>query len=771
MKKLFLVLALIAGLFVCNNVLAETYNCYPDVANYWTGYCVPVNYKSGETVKVKGGDPSDRWYGWMKFNTSSIPDGAIISVVKLHAYISHLVNPNSPTWITIVSNDPVPASGDDLIADILDGSCCYYNASTSSQYTWEVYQLNNYAINSFQTSYNQGTNWFAVGFKTTSTSWMDWIEWAGYNGGANKPYITVTINESMVYSSSTVTQNTDNVLTGQSDQHIIGMEIVTTYQYHPISVTKFVLNTTGTTSASDISNAKIFYTGTSGTFATTNQFGSTVVSPSGNFTIYGTQVFAEGTNYFWLTYDISDQATLGNYVDAQCSQITVNGSHKTPTLTNPAGARKIIKPDDFPGTALDFDGANDYVGVGYDYPTDYTYQELWFKADAIPSKSMISLSSGSGGSRDAETTLKINNNSHIEFKVRTTGYTWHSLTGSASIQTGEWHHIFAAYCNSGVKYEIWLDGNLDASDNGQSYGNLHKGSSPLLIIGNRYEDSDPTLYPFDGVIDEVRIWNVARTAPQIRENMHKTLSCTESGLVGYWQFNEGSGTTAEDIVGGNNGTLYNMNDDDWITSTIPIGEGVSDTQTEAIGTVDFTGTDLSMDFTSVGVAEITVTRIDTIPNTLPLATHVLNDRYWVVNRFGSGTFSTNLTFTLPSGYLNVGDNQLILYKRDSNSDGAWENSGATLGIVTATTVQFTGITSFSQLIIGSDSPQNVTISIVGTNVQITWDEVPGATSYKVYSSNNPYTGFTEDVSGNLTGTSWTAPLPGNKKFYYVKAVY
>ena len=71
---------------------------------------------------------------------------------------------------------------------------------------------------------------------------------------------------------------------------------------------------------------------------------------------------------------------------------------------------------------------------------------------------------------------------------------------------------------------------------------------------------------------------------------------------------------------------------------------------------------------------------------------------------------------------------------------------------------------------GIDPPQNVTIAIVGTQVQITWNAVAGATSYKVYSSDNPYIGFTEDVSGNLTGTSWTAQLTGNMKFYYITAV-
>ncbi len=67
-------------------------------------------------------------------------------------------------------------------------------------------------------------------------------------------------------------------------------------------------------------------------------------------------------------------------------------------------------------------------------------------------------------------------------------------------------------------------------------------------------------------------------------------------------------------------------------------------------------------------------------------------------------------------------------------------------------------------------PQNVQITINGSNVEITWDAVAGATSYKVYSSDDPYSGFEEDTTGSLTGSSWTAPLSASKKFYYVKAI-
>ncbi len=148
----------------------------------------------------------------------------------------------------------------------------------------------------------------------------------------------------MVYDSSTTTQNTTDVGTNQTNQQVIGIKIYTSGSLTPLSVTNFNLNTNGTTNAAvDITNAKLFYTGTSGTFAATSQFGSTVASPSGAFAISGSQTLATGTNYFWLTYDIPSGATDGNLADAECNQISV-GSNYVPTIQAPAGARTIKGP-------------------------------------------------------------------------------------------------------------------------------------------------------------------------------------------------------------------------------------------------------------------------------------------------------------------------------------------------------------------------------------------------------------------------------------------
>ena len=71
--------------------------------------------------------------------------------------------------------------------------------------------------------------------------------------------------------------------------------------------------------------------------------------------------------------------------------------------------------------------------------------------------------------------------------------------------------------------------------------------------------------------------------------------------------------------------------------------------------------------------------------------------------------------------------------------------------------------------IAPNPPQNVTVEIIGTDVHLSWDAVTGANSYKVYASDDPYTGFIEDTSGSFAGESWIAPIGDVKKFYYVIA--
>ena len=69
---------------------------------------------------------------------------------------------------------------------------------------------------------------------------------------------------------------------------------------------------------------------------------------------------------------------------------------------------------------------------------------------------------------------------------------------------------------------------------------------------------------FHGSIDEIRIWNEARSQAEIQAYMKSTLTGTESNLVAYYQFDQSSGTSLEDATGNYDGTT--SGDPQWVTS-------------------------------------------------------------------------------------------------------------------------------------------------------------------------------------------------------------
>lgn len=188
--------------------------------------------------------------------------------------------------------------------------------------------------------------------RTTTSNWA--VTTAGASSGASctltdavypasgQTFMWQEANQTFVSSTTTQT-NTSSVMRGTADNQIIGIQIVIAGTANPLTVTQFDLNITGSTNSTDISNAKIYYTGNSNIYATTSQFGSTYANPMVPYTIAGSQALSGGTNYFWLAYDINAFATPENVVDAECTSVTVGSAH-TPTVTSPAGSRTIKAP-------------------------------------------------------------------------------------------------------------------------------------------------------------------------------------------------------------------------------------------------------------------------------------------------------------------------------------------------------------------------------------------------------------------------------------------
>ncbi|MFM6633136.1 MAG: LamG-like jellyroll fold domain-containing protein [Microcystis panniformis] len=105
--------------------------------------------------------------------------------------------------------------------------------------------------------------------------------------------------------------------------------------------------------------------------------------------------------------------------------------------------------------------------------------------------------------------------------------------------------------------KVYGDGNLVSTYDGTgTIGDFYVlANEDDLRIGNQeYKNSDY----FKGEMDEVRVWNIARTQAEIQANLSQKLTGKEQGLVGYWNFEESAGNTVYDLTANkNNGTLTN----------------------------------------------------------------------------------------------------------------------------------------------------------------------------------------------------------------------
>ena len=114
---------------------------------------------------------------------------------------------------------------------------------------------------------------------------------------------------------------------------------------------------------------------------------------------------------------------------------------------------------------------------------------------------------------------------------------------------GMWHHVACVRMGPGAgQGKIYIDG-VDQTDPAFNTPGVVVPLTGDLTFGVGLSN-----FFLNGAIDDLRIWNVERSQTQINNNKDIELTGSESGLIGYWQFNEGSGQTIFDSQ--TNGTTH-----------------------------------------------------------------------------------------------------------------------------------------------------------------------------------------------------------------------
>eukprot|EP01120_Amphizonella_sp_Union-15-10_P001953 TRINITY_DN1209_c0_g1_i1.p1 TRINITY_DN1209_c0_g1~~TRINITY_DN1209_c0_g1_i1.p1 ORF type:complete len:330 (+),score=61.51 TRINITY_DN1209_c0_g1_i1:54-1043(+) len=247
----------------------------------------------------------------------------------------------------------------------------------------------------------------------------------------------------------------------------------------------------------------------------------------------------------------------------------------------------------YPGNyALKFDGIDDIVKIGHtetDLDLDLFWTlEAWVKPEGkhiyqfqpniagFPGRhpNLELCGKTTSASCHNETTLGLT-------QLREANGQYYTISGKTRINEEKWYHLAATWNNKTL--DLYVDGKLDYSINPYEYGYIEPrgcsfdlcdegidigGYRFITMAGNYYSNQY-----FSGIIDEVRVWKVGRTAEQIVDNMNRVLSGAEPGLLYYWPFDEGSGTLvkslAQDSYGSRGGGITYA-EPEWVISDAPL---------------------------------------------------------------------------------------------------------------------------------------------------------------------------------------------------------
>lgn len=428
---------------------------------------------------------------------------------------------------------------------------------------------------------------------------------------------------------------------------------------------------------------------------------------------------------FTITYTSSGVGNTDN------GQITIksNDSYNSTYTINLTAKGINENVDQTRGNMLSFDGVDDYMEVPNstslnDYAsTDQLTIEYWVYPKNGDAAQVITAKRTSGNTDGFA--IETTGSNAVNHSLYFSSAGWVDL--STTYDLNKWNHIAITY-KDGDGFKLYKNGELVTSN---ALNDNLTSASAVLRLG---KDSEYTnARPWNGNLDEFRVWSTARSQTQIRQSMFLTLAGNEANLKAYYQCNHSSGNVI-DKINANNGTLNNGASRG--TSGVSVAKGTVVSQTvSTAGQVAFGASNVTVDFTSVsspGVNdEFVVYQLQEAPYNNIAGVDNTTDNYWIIKQFGSQTFEIDqVTFTIPSGgNISATDEatpaNLKLYKRSDNSmDADWGGSvfasaqsasNTTKQIVFgSTTVPANGLnmTTLSEFVIGGTNTSQLPIELL-----------------------------------------------------------
>ncbi len=270
-----------------------------------------------------------------------------------------------------------------------------------------------------------------------------------------------------------------------------------------------------------------------------------------------TSTITIGSSLPGIKYSLRDDAT--NAVVAGPTNGTGAAlSFNTGALTSSKTFNVYAETQPGGNVALDFDGSNDIINTNtFSSSTSSLTLEAWIFPRATAYRRILSnyyqFNQNDLGQFTFDTYNPNNNGRGLRFvAVGGTGTTF-SVTASNVLTLNSWNHVAGVFANGVMK--LYVNG-LAVATSTAPFTTLPANSNEITIGMDPYNFAVASF--FDGKIDDIRIWNSARTATEISNNMNNCLVGNEVGLKNYFKLFENSGIKTLDIVTNAIGTMSGM---------------------------------------------------------------------------------------------------------------------------------------------------------------------------------------------------------------------
>lgn len=274
-------------------------------------------------------------------------------------------------------------------------------------------------------------------------------------------------------------------------------------------------------------------------------------------------IIGNGSNINFTTNEIYSTSSYNVYADV------------SPSITN---------IDNF---SVDFDGSNDKITTNFKLPNSstHTIEVKVFPRSNNYDRIISNYNSGLQGEWILDTYHPSSNNGRsLRFVYVGPGNNSHQVAVANVLTLNTWNHITITFDNG--TFNFYVNG-ISVHQATITESTLPVFNSNSVCFGEDNVIGAPEY--LNGKIDEVRFWNVVRTPSEINNNLNKCLNGDEPGLIAYFNFNEGAGNYAYDLVDNKFGMLQNMSGNAWVQGdSINCGSIISPTALNGYA-LDFDG--------------------------------------------------------------------------------------------------------------------------------------------------------------------------------------